>query len=87
MSAKPGIPRNSLIWLLVAQVLVILPHLTHLPLWIIGLWLGCAGWRIQIFRMRARYPRSWTKALLMIGAGFGVYFSRGSLVGLEAGVV
>jgi len=37
--------------------------------------------------MRARYPRSWTKALLMIGAGFGVYFSRGSLVGLEAGVV
>ncbi len=87
MSAKLGIPRNSLIWLLVAQVLVILPHLTHLPLWIIGLWLGCAGWRIQIFRMRARYPRSWTKALLMIGAGFGVYFSRGSLVGLEAGVV
>ncbi len=58
MSAKPGIPRNSLIWLLVAQVLVILPHLTHLPLWIIGLWLGCAGWRIQVFRMRARYPRS-----------------------------
>lgn len=87
MSVKPGIPRNSLIWLLVAQVLVILPHLTHLPLWIIGLWLGCAAWRIQIFRMRARYPRSWLKALLMIGAGFGVYFSRGSLVGLEAGVV
>ena len=87
MSAKPGIPRDSLIWLLVAQVLVILPHLTHLPLWIIGLWLGCASWRIQIFRMRARYPRSWLKAMLMIGAGFGVYFSRGSLVGLEAGVV
>ena len=42
---------------------------------------GCAGWRIQIFRMRARYPRSWTKALLMIAAGFGVYFSRGSRSG------
>ena len=26
-------------------------------------------------------------SLLMIAAGFGVYFSRGSLVGLEAGVV
>ena len=87
MSARPGIPRNSLVWLLVAQVLVILPHLAHLPLWIIGLWLGCAAWRIQIFRMRARFPRSWLKAALMIGAGFGVYFSRGSLVGLEAGVV
>ncbi|WP_213663660.1 transglutaminase TgpA family protein [Stutzerimonas stutzeri] len=87
MSAKPGIPRNALIWLLVAQVLVILPHLTHLPLWITGLWLGCAAWRVHIFRMRLRFPNSWAKAALMIGAGFGVYFSRGSLVGLEAGVV
>ena len=87
MSARPGIPRNGLIWLLVAQVLVILPHLGHLPLWIIALWLACATWRIQIFCMRARYPNGWTKTAMMIGAGFGVYFSRGSLVGLEAGVV
>ncbi len=87
MTAAALIPRNSLIWLLVAQVLVILPHLGHLPLWIIALWLACASWRVQIFRMRARYPRGWAKALMMLGAGFGVYFSRGSLVGLEAGVV
>lgn len=87
MSMPQLIPRNGLIWLLVAQVLVIVPHLTHLPLWIIGLWAGCAFWRLQIFRMRARFPRSWTKAALMLGAGFAVYFSRGSLVGLEAGVV
>nr|MBF0681902.1 DUF3488 domain-containing protein [Pseudomonas sp.] len=87
MSERPGIPRNGLIWLLVAQVLVILPHLGHLPLWIIAMWLACAGWRIQIFRMRARYPNGWIKAAMMLGAGFGVYFSRGSLIGLEAGVV
>lgn len=87
MTAAPLIPRNSLVWLLVAQVLVILPHLTHLPLWIIGLWLACATWRVQIFRMRAGYPRGWVKMLLMLGVGFAVYFSRGSLVGLEAGVV
>src|SRR5690606_41799857 len=48
---------------------------------------ACAGWRIQIFRMRARYPNGWIKAAMMLGAGFGVYFSRGSLIGLEAGVV
>lgn len=87
MSGVQPIPRNGLVWLLVAQVLVILPHLGHLPLWIIGLWLGCAVWRVRIFRMQARYPRGWMKALLMIGAGFGVYLSRGSLIGLEAGVV
>lgn len=87
MSVSQPIPRNGLVWLLVAQVLVILPHLFHLPVWIIGLWLGCATWRIQIFRMRARYPRAWAKALMMLGAAFGVYFSRGGLVGLDAGVV
>lgn len=87
MSGAPGIPRISLIWLLVAQVLVIVPHLGHLPAWIIGLWLGCAAWRIQIFRMRAGYPNAWLKAGLMLGTGFGVWLSRGSLVGLDAGVV
>ncbi len=87
MSTLQTIPRNGLIWLLVAQVLVILPHLGHLPLWIIGLWLACASWRVQIFRMRARYPRGWVKALMMIGVAGGVYLSRGSLIGLDAGVV
>lgn len=87
MSRLQTIPRNGLIWLLVAQVLVILPHLGHLPLWIIGLWLACASWRVQIFRMRARYPRGWIKALMMIGVGGGVYLSRGSLIGLDSGVV
>ena len=40
MSSLPGIPRVALVWLLVAQVLVIVPHLVHLPLWMIALWLG-----------------------------------------------
>ncbi|SDJ88207.1 transglutaminase TgpA family protein [Pseudomonas indica] len=88
MSRTPeAIPRISLTWLLVAQVLVILPHLIHLPLWIVFLWLGCAGWRIQVFLMRARYPNAWIKLGLLLGTGFGVFFSRGSLIGLEAGSV
>jgi transglutaminase-like putative cysteine protease len=87
MSRTTTIPRISLTWLLVAQVLVMLPHLSHLPLWVIGLWLGSAAWRIQIFRMRARYPNAWVKGGLMLAAAVGVFVSRGSLVGLDAGVV
>jgi len=87
MSRIAVIPRISLTWLLVAQVLVIIPHLSHLPLWIIGLWLGSAAWRIQIFRMRARYPNAWAKGGLMLAAALGVFLSRGSLIGLDAGVV
>ncbi|MDH0096163.1 DUF3488 and transglutaminase-like domain-containing protein, partial [Pseudomonas sp. GD04158] len=83
----PGIPRIALTWLLVAQLLVILPHLLHLPLWVIALWLGAAGWRVQIFRMRARYPNGWAKGGLMLVVLAGVLLSRGTLVGLDAAVV
>src|SRR5690606_16676753 len=87
MSAARPIPRMALTWLLVAQVLVILPHLLHLPAWIIGLWLLCAGWRIQVFRMRARFPSGLERAGLMIATAAAVFFSRGSLIGLDGGVL
>ena len=83
---RETIPRTSLIWLLIAQVLVIIPHLLHVPFWLVALWLACAGWRIQVFRMRLAFPNSWAKAALMLSSCFAVYLSRGSLVGLDAGV-
>ena len=82
-----AIARISLTWLLVAQALVIIPHIGHLPLWVLALWLFCAGWRIQIFRMRVGFPNAWAKACLMLAASCGVFLSRGSLIGLDAGVV
>lgn len=87
MNAQQSIPRISLTWLLVAQVLVIIPHLSHLPLWVIGLWCGCALWRVQVYRMRAKFPNAWLKGLLMLGVCMGVFLSRGSIIGLDAGVV
>ncbi len=87
MSSVAGIPRISLTWLLVAQALVILPHALHLPLWAIGLWLGCALWRIQIFRMRAGYPSLVVRIGLIALAAAGVFLSRGTLVGLDGGVL
>ncbi|GLX14403.1 protein-glutamine gamma-glutamyltransferase [Pseudomonas straminea] len=87
MSSIAGIPRISLTWLLVAQALVILPHTFHLPVWVIGLWLGCALWRIQIYRMRAGYPSLIVRIGLIVLAAAGVFLSRGTLVGLDGGVV
>ncbi len=86
-AALQPVPRTGLTWLLIAQLLVILPLLGHLPLWIVALWLGCAAWRIQVFRMRAVYPGTRIKLALMLGTALGVYLSRGGLIGLEAGVV
>ncbi len=87
MSSIQPIPRIALTWLLVAQVLVILPHLLHLPLWIIGLWLFCAGWRVQVFRMRATYPGTLVRVALLLATAAGVFLSQGSLIGLDAGVL
>jgi len=85
-TAAQPIPRVALTWLLVAQAVVILPHLNHLPVWIVALWLGCALWRIQVFRMRADFPSGIAKLGLVVLAGLGVWFSRGSVIGLDAGV-
>lgn len=87
MSALQPIPRIGLTWLLVAQVLVILPLLLHLPPWIIVLWLACAGWRVQVFRMRARYPSRVERLGLIVATGAAVFFSRGSFIGLDAGAL
>ncbi|MCU1716963.1 DUF3488 and DUF4129 domain-containing transglutaminase family protein [Pseudomonas sp. 5P_3.1_Bac2] len=87
MPSNPLISRSSLQWLLLAQVLVVAPHLLHAPWWIVPLWLGCAVWRWQASRQRLGYPNGWAKAALMLGTAFGVWLSRGSLVGLDAGVV
>ncbi|GFM89922.1 transglutaminase [Pseudomonas cichorii] len=85
ISLGQPVPRPGLIWLLLAQALVILPFITHLPVSIILLWLGCMAWRVQVMRMRARMPGNWVKSGLLVGTAAGVYLARGSLVGLDAG--
>jgi len=76
--------RSTLLWLLFAQALVIIPHLGHLPLWTMMLWLVCAGLRIQIYLMRARFPNRMERTALIAFTGMGVYLSRDTLVGLDA---
>lgn len=83
----PLVTRNGLTWLLIAQALIIFPHLFHLPWWILGLWLGCVIWRIQIYRMKITYPPKIVKIILVLLLGLGIYASRGTIIGLDGGVV
>ena len=87
MSQAQVITRNGLSWLLIAQALVILPHLLHLPAWVALLWLGVVVWRVQIFRMRAPYPKGWMKALLLLVVVGGIVLSRGARFGIDSVVV
>lgn len=81
------IPRNSLAWLLIAQLVVLVPHLPRLPWWLAGLWLGCALWRVQIQRMRWGYPGRLLRVGGLLLTGLAVFFTQGTLIGLDATVM
>lgn len=83
-AAQPLTP-DLVYGLLMAQLLVVLPLIAHLPIWIIGLELACWGWRWRMTRQQPeQYPSNLLKALMVLSCGLAVYLSQGSLMGLEA---
>jgi transglutaminase-like putative cysteine protease len=86
MSIAWQIPRNCLAWLLLSQVTVIAPHLQRLPLWVLLVYLLCAYWRVMVFQGRWSFPNALVKVALIPPCIIGIYFSYGSLLGLEPAV-
>ena len=80
------IPRNSLVWLLAAQVAVIAPHVTRIPWWLTAISLVCAFWRIQVFRGLWRFPGKLLRISFVLIGGAGVLYSFGTFLGAPAGV-
>lgn len=60
------LPRRSLIWLIVCQIAVMVPHLQRVPIWIVVIYLAAALWRLQMYRQRAEMPGKWWRLLLGI---------------------
>ena len=87
MTDQAPVGRAALTLLLVAQALVIAPHLLHLPIWVAGLWAVCALWRVQVYRMRLGFPHTWVKVLMLAAAVVGVLLTAGGLKGLDAMVL
>lgn len=77
------IPRNSLLWLLAAQVLLIIPHLPRLPIWILLAWFITVAWRVQVFRGIWDFPNRWVKGLLVVLCITGLLSEYGRFFGLE----
>lgn len=80
------IPRNSLAWMLVAQVAAIAPHLPRLSLWIIGVCAVCGIWRVMVFQGRWSYPGRWVKIFLVIGGMVGIPLTYKPMYGLEPAI-
>jgi transglutaminase-like putative cysteine protease len=80
------IPRNSLVWLLVAQAAVILPHVTRLPWWITLVCLVCGLWRVMIYQGRWNYPGRWTKVMFVVFGIVGIPIGFQTMYGVEPAV-
>ncbi|MEZ5534061.1 MAG: DUF3488 and transglutaminase-like domain-containing protein [Thiolinea sp.] len=75
-----GLPQQqitygSMLWLLAAQLLVMLPFMFHLPLWLIPILLFTAGWRIRAMHGHTKQPGLPTKLMLIIGGLTGLALS------------
>jgi transglutaminase-like putative cysteine protease len=73
-------------WLLLALGLVIVPHITRVPLWI-TLVVGCFGaYRLLHDHRHWKLPPRWLVTLLAVSAIFGIMASYGTLVGRHTAI-
>ncbi len=86
MSLAFQIPRHCLIWLFIAQALVIAPHLERLPVWVVVTWVISVMWRFFIYRGRWFYPGRLVKFTLVLMSVAGIINTYGNIIGLEPAV-
>lgn len=82
-AAAGQIPRGALAWLLLAQLLLIAPHIPRLPSWVALVWAACGLWRWQVFLGRWNWPGRWIRLGLIVACFAGTWLHYRSLVGLE----
>ncbi len=83
MSISWQIPRNCLAWILVSQLVLIIPHAERLPWWVLGAYVLCSLWRIMVYQGRWSFPPKSVKVLLSLLCFIGIYRSYGTMIGLE----
>ncbi|MFK7831131.1 MAG: transglutaminaseTgpA domain-containing protein [Congregibacter sp.] len=83
MRQAEQLPRAALTWIILAQALLLSPHLSRIPSWVVIVYAAAFAWRIQAFRGRMELPRPWVKVILATAAGAGIFLSFGSLLGME----
>ncbi len=70
-----------------ACLLVLLPHLPHLPLWSAIVCLALLGWRAWITFTGQRLPPRWLLLPISLGVAIGVYLSYRTFFGRDPGVM
>lgn len=64
MKQAEQLPRPALLWIIAAQILLLLPHIDRIPFWVVIVYLVAFAWRIQAFRGALDLPGRWVKVVL-----------------------
>lgn len=84
-AALEPIPRASLLWLLFALWVSLLPLLSELPWWLLIIGVSVTFWRWKIFLGAWNYPRRSLKVTLTLFVTIGLLFTfRSQSVGMQA---
>ncbi len=75
--------RAALLWQFITIVVVVLPHLSHLPLWIPATVLGTIAWRLMVHTGRWSFPGTLVRTLFSLLACGGVIVSYGGINGVN----
>lgn len=79
------VSRRALPWMLAAFVASVLPHVAHLPWWLLLASALCVGWRWAVHRGRLSYPPRRLQALFALLLVVGVYLHYRTLLGHISG--
>jgi transglutaminase-like putative cysteine protease len=80
------IPRNALVWIILTQFVLLLPHMPRIPLWVVLVYLVSAMWRSMVYQGRWSFPGNGAKAVLALSCVAGVAYYFKTLLILEAWV-
>jgi transglutaminase-like putative cysteine protease len=77
------VPRNALVWSVIALFALVAPHLGRIPVWVIGVYLFAVVWRSMVYRGRWSFPGRLVKLALIVTSFISLYLSYGTFLGLE----
>ena len=76
---------RRLAWTTGGLVAALVPHMLHLRTWVTALVLAVCAWRLLAEQRGWRLPGALLRAMIALGATFGVFASYTTIAGLDAG--
>ncbi len=85
MKALGALADTPIPWVVLCLFMVLAPHFSRMPLWMVGLASLLFAWRLLAIRKPNLMPRKWVLLVFALLSSLGAYFHYGTLFGKNAG--